>query len=346
MRKIYLDYLRAFAIIGVICTHVTVKYYGDSNLFSTPTWWLANVLNAASRFAVPLFVMISGAVLLGKSQPVAEFYQKRAWRILPPWIFWSLAFLIFNYVFTGDLYTLIWFLKGGIFIQGNTTTHLWYLSMFACLMLFAPYINKIILNEPISGREVKILCGIVLAFLLLNEFDHVYAELKDKPIQWFKTFIWFVPYFIGGYLIDRYSDQLKLSSAYMILAILVSLGIGIGMNYGVAAQLGLFKDYLILRNDGVLIYVITFGAFILARRHMAKVKSNTLIGSLSDASFGIYLIHPAFIFLINRYFVSSHFSSNDAAGLIAICMTIVTTLLLSWLTISLMRKQAILRMIC
>jgi surface polysaccharide O-acyltransferase-like enzyme len=345
MRKIYLDYLRAFAIIGVICTHVTVKYYGDSDLFGTATWWMANIINASSRFAVPLFIMISGAVLLGKSQPVTEFYQKRAWRILPPWIFWSLAFLIFNYVFTGDLYSLIWFLKGGILIQGNTTTHLWYLSMFACLMLFAPYINKIILNEPISGREVKILCGIVLAFLLLNELDHVYTQLKDKPIQWFKTFIWFVPYFIGGYLIDRYSDQLRLSGSYIVLAILASLGLGIAMNYEVAARLGLFKDYLILGNDGLLIYVITFGVFILARRHMAEVKANKVIGSLSEASFGIYLLHPAFIFLINRYILSGNISSYGVSGLIAIAMTIFVTLLLSWLSIWLIRKQPVLRAI-
>lgn len=345
MRKIYLDYLRAFAIIGVICTHVTVKYYGDSELSGTATWWMANIINAASRFAVPLFVMISGAVLLGKSQPVAEFYQKRAWRILPPWIFWSVAFLIFNYVFTGDLYTLVWFLKGGILIQGNTTTHLWYLSMFACLMLFAPYINKIILNEPVTKHEVKILCGIVLVFLILNELDHVYALIKDNPIQWFKTFIWFVPYFIGGFLIDRYSYQIKLSSVYIVVTVLVSLGIGIGMNYGVADQLGIFKDYLVLRNDGVLIYFITFGVFILARRHMDKIKANRLIGALSDASFGIYLIHPAFIFLINRYLIPSHFSTNGAGGVIAICLTILITLLLSWLTISIMRKQAALRMI-
>lgn len=341
MRKSYLDYLRAFAIIGVVFTHVTVRYYNNPLLYDTATWWMANVLNAASRLAVPLFVMISGAVLLGKSQSINEFYRKRSIRILPPWIFWSIIFLIFNYWLTRDLYTLLWFFKGGLFIQGNTTVHLWYLSMFACLMLFAPFINKLILRETFNTSDIKILTWLILVFVIMAECAYIYQIAKGKPIQWFRIFVWYIPYFIGGYLIDRYIGLIKISSKTIITFGLASLVVGIFINYIIAARLEILKDSMVLRNEGLLVYILAFSTFTLARRHMEGIKENMFISSMAVNSFGIYLLHPLIIYffhteVIQRYTVN---------GLIAIPLTVAVTLALSWVIVSLMRRNQWLRIV-
>lgn len=96
-RKIYIDYLRAAATIAVIFIHSTAVWYGRIREIDQISWWIANILNAASRFAVPVFVMISGAVLLGNSMTVGDFYRKRAFRLVPPIIFWSIFYLLFQY---------------------------------------------------------------------------------------------------------------------------------------------------------------------------------------------------------------------------------------------------------
>ncbi len=54
MRKEYIDYLRTMAITAVIVIHVTGLIYNQfGEISSTTSWWLANILNSASHFAVP-----------------------------------------------------------------------------------------------------------------------------------------------------------------------------------------------------------------------------------------------------------------------------------------------------
>ena len=80
MRKTWIDYLRIISAIGVIVVHVTGEFYDKFGEIEQPVWWMANVLNASSRFPIALFIMISGAVLLGKNDSIGEFYKKRAVR--------------------------------------------------------------------------------------------------------------------------------------------------------------------------------------------------------------------------------------------------------------------------
>ena len=90
MRKAWLDYLRVIAIMVVVTGHVAADFYRMFGEISNAAWWLTNILAASLRFAVPVFVMTSGAVLLGKPYTLDEFYKKRAVRLIPPTIFWNL----------------------------------------------------------------------------------------------------------------------------------------------------------------------------------------------------------------------------------------------------------------
>ena len=92
MRKHWIDYLRVIAIVAVITIHSTTFFYSKFIEIGQLNWWLANLLNSASRFAVPLFVMISGALLLGRNLTIVEFYKKRAIRLLPAIIVWNLFY--------------------------------------------------------------------------------------------------------------------------------------------------------------------------------------------------------------------------------------------------------------
>ncbi|GAB4461904.1 MAG: hypothetical protein Kow0070_20170 [Anaerolineales bacterium] len=92
-RKVWLDYLRVFAILAVITGHVIADFYGLFGKVGAAEWWLSNVLGILARSAVPVFVMVSGALLLGKSYSIGAFYKKRALRLIPPIIFWNLVYL-------------------------------------------------------------------------------------------------------------------------------------------------------------------------------------------------------------------------------------------------------------
>ena len=91
MRKAWLDYLRVIALFGVIIGHVAADFYRGYGEVGMADWWLSNMVNASVRFVVPVYVMVSGALLLGRSYSMEDFYKKRALRLIPPLLFWNLV---------------------------------------------------------------------------------------------------------------------------------------------------------------------------------------------------------------------------------------------------------------
>lgn len=66
-RQYQLDYLRVFASIAIILLHVTAQNMPYCELAGTE-WNIYNICNSASRWGVPVFVMMSGAL----------FYQEKS----------------------------------------------------------------------------------------------------------------------------------------------------------------------------------------------------------------------------------------------------------------------------
>ena len=87
----YLDTLRALATLGVIIIHISSPLVNMTYGKNMPYWWIGNVVDSAVRFAVPLFLMLSGATMLGKEYKLSDFYKKRFMRVFIPFVFWLLV---------------------------------------------------------------------------------------------------------------------------------------------------------------------------------------------------------------------------------------------------------------
>ena len=91
-QKDYISYLRVIATIAVIVLHTVGFISMDYGNVNDETWALATFINSSVRFCVPVFIMIFGALLLGKDESVKLFITKRLNRIFIPFIFWSLIY--------------------------------------------------------------------------------------------------------------------------------------------------------------------------------------------------------------------------------------------------------------
>ena len=101
-KKVFVyDLIRALAIIMVICIHslgmLADAYKTELNEFGTAHWCgaLWHIINNA----VPLFIMLSGALLLGKQESISSFFKKRLTRVLIPFVVWTIllgVMLFFN----------------------------------------------------------------------------------------------------------------------------------------------------------------------------------------------------------------------------------------------------------
>jgi len=88
MKKVEeLDAARVVSMLAVIAIHVTAPYIGADSDFLLGGMNLAYIINQAARFAVPLFVLLSGASLgLGKDLPAGQFYRRRVVKLGIPYV--------------------------------------------------------------------------------------------------------------------------------------------------------------------------------------------------------------------------------------------------------------------
>ena len=101
-RMVWLDVIRAVAMLMVIGVHCIDPFYISPTLGVIPeyTHWAA-IYGSLLRPSVPLFVMMTGLLLLPvKQQPLGTFYKKRIFRVLFPFLIWSVLYNMFPW-FTG-----------------------------------------------------------------------------------------------------------------------------------------------------------------------------------------------------------------------------------------------------
>ncbi|MGN1235339.1 MAG: acyltransferase family protein, partial [Christensenellaceae bacterium] len=82
-KHLYLEILRVFAIFGVIFNHTYDKGYF---LFATRPigsfpFWVEMALSIGCKCSVPIFFAISGALLLGKDEPLSVIWRRRILRM-------------------------------------------------------------------------------------------------------------------------------------------------------------------------------------------------------------------------------------------------------------------------
>lgn len=80
-RFFWADLIRTIAIILVVMVHsITLP---DKWTTIPLDWWLSSIFyNTLGHMAVPMFVMLSGALLLGKEESYRQFFSKRVIKIM------------------------------------------------------------------------------------------------------------------------------------------------------------------------------------------------------------------------------------------------------------------------
>ena len=182
--------------------HISSAYVISSmnNLTYDVSFWIGNIVDSFSRICVPLFVLISGMFLVGRTESFRQSYQKRTSRILIPLVFWTIVYLLFRAILASvlghsiDIKSLV-----ESVILGKPYYHMWYLFMLIGLYLFTP-----VLNFCIPNISRKALWKVAIALLIFGMFNHVYDLLYGNRTIFLLWFINYLGYFMLGYLIRDY----------------------------------------------------------------------------------------------------------------------------------------------
>lgn len=160
-RILYLDVLRVLSIAGVILLHAAS--YPMSGMDAThPHYFTLTAFTGAMRFAVPVMVMISGALFLNpaRSVPFGRLLRKNVGRL-------ALLFIVFSPLYA--LGRMLLFHRPLPYVLKDAVLgpyHFWFLFMLAGLYISVPLLRLITAQK--RHTEYFLLLSFLFAVLLPN----------------------------------------------------------------------------------------------------------------------------------------------------------------------------------
>jgi surface polysaccharide O-acyltransferase-like enzyme len=326
-----LDVIRFTALLLVVLLHSAGHFYIDqSGRFVVNPDSIAIVSIATlGRAGVPLFVIISGYLLLPVHISTREFFLRRLRRILLPFLFWSIVYAIYesDVLVSGDVTQLM---KYVFHIPINfVTAHLWYVYMLIglyCLApIISPWIEKVGKKQMLFFLLLWLLC--TLSVFIHLRFKNILGEVEWNHFSSIYYFQGFIGYFVFGGYLKKYgmiSFQLSLGAFLMGLFITILL-IHVGVHLSLAERFfNSFWDYCSFN-----IALMSLGLFGIIYHWSYNIRfgNNSLVVDISRRSYAIYLAHIIVLRLTSGYVLQTFDSALLAIPLIVIVVLVFTYLL-------------------
>jgi len=332
-RQPYIDILKSGAIVAVVALHVSGTLFYQYGTIPMDWWWTAHVVDSLSRWAVPVFLMCSGALMLGAEETgIREFLVKRARRVVVPLLFWSVAYYFFRHL-RGWASPEILVQEAKAFLEGGVYYHLRFLYYLLGLYLVTPMLQVFVRHA--SKNLLRYVLVLWFAGTVLYPAVARYAGITiGIPLG---TVSGFVGYFLLGHYVHAYGVSRATKAVSVALGAL-GLALTVVGTYVLTARASTpdehFYEYL---NAAVILPSIM--VFVLARSGYRPGRLEPAIRSWSDGSFGIYLVHPIVMAVMARLGVSA----SLVHPLLGIPLTVACVLGLSYAIVYFVRKVPVLR---
>lgn len=294
----WLDVARIAAITAVVLLHaVAVVVTRDHTALGTATWWTANVVDSAVRWCVPVFIMISGALLLTpRREGLRAFYRRRFSRIGIPLAAWSAFYL------SVDLFVERWNDWPDALhriLAGQPAVHLYFLFVLAGLYALTPFLRVLTAHAP-----RRTLWWAAVLTTALGVADQAISDLAG--IGEANAVTRFLPY-LGYYLLGHLLRDTVLgrrgawiAGAVFVASVAATAGVvgATALAHGEwNAQTAYAYDYL-----SPTVLAMSVALFLLFkpltgrwRRLTAPDRDTTAarrrLRTLADLSFGVFLVH-------------------------------------------------------
>lgn len=311
-----LDLLRVIALMMIILMHSPMPKY------ALAPGYIITGLSYLTAPGIGLFFMISGALLLGNTLPTRDFLRRRISKILFPTVFWTVFYLIVNYIrgSIGIQEALQSIVSIPFSMQGQGI--LWFMYTLAGLYLLTPILSRWL--KTASKREVEFYLFLWAITLLYPYLDMVlFIDTGSTGILYY--FTGYLGYYLLGYYLDRYYN---FRGIHVMVAIVISFLIP-ALLYASGTE---FDFYSLLWYLSLPVVLMAGVWFVLINR--TPNKRFSLISEISRLSFGIYFVH---IFILRRILWRIDFI-RDLPGLIQIPVVMVATFALSFLVVKLISR--------
>lgn len=285
------DIIRIFAIFMVVAIHSNVAPLVFSK--GTPMWYFVMLMQTICLVAVPLFFMLSGALLLSdeKELSISELYKKRLSKQVIPFIMWSLVYVVVRVVmgkiplsisaFTSLLYEPAYY-------------QFWFMYSLLAIYLLLPVLHTLIKHCDKKKEEYILILWVIFSIIIPLASKYV-PDFKISDHSNIVLCEGYIGYFILGHYLNKYKTDISAGKS----ALLWFLGAGTtgicaviefvySQKTGAAYNGFVYQAYVV---PGTAIASIGAFLFFQNRKYMLKDKTKSFIAKASMLSVGVYYVH-------------------------------------------------------
>jgi len=285
-----IDYTRAICAMAVIVIHVSAGYveYSDA----------AYYLNQTSRFAVPMFIILSGFSILlsdkNKSLSAGSFIKKRFGKILIPYLFWSLFYFTFvnRHGFTTTDPSSLLSTLGKQLYTGTAYIHLYFLVIMFQLYFMYPFLKKWIVEKPMVMLSASFIISFGMHLMIYLHALQI-AALPSIGVPYVILFpVWIFYFVLGAYIaINKETILQKIRDMSLVKLLLVWSCTWLIL----IMESNATQTYTSSTKPSTMLYTLfSFIFFYKCMTYFMKIgsKASVILQWYSVHSFFIYLIHP------------------------------------------------------
>lgn len=306
-KKLHIEVLRIIAAFFVIVNHTNSSIF--LNAKPSALWTVSISYFFVSRIAVPVFLMIMGALLLDKQDNMKKYFS-RIIRMAVVIAVFSVAIHLYRGGSAAPVALLAEILNSG-------HEPYWYLYLYMALLVVLPFLQK--LAKSLDKKEILLLIGITLVVGGTEPFFR-FAGLGVHESFFNGLFTCYVGMVFAGYYIEKHMDITKKSA---VIAAVSFVAIMVFQVFGsfVAYQIKGGSDYLFLGDikaftlsaSAICVYIAVKYIFSNAKLPLKTTAALKYIGGLT---FGVYLMADYFGALYENLYINMTSTMHSMAAVV------------------------------
>ncbi len=324
------DLIRTMAIVLVIMVHAAIEPHPIVTVIDQTEvirWFTVNTYDAFADPSVPLFVMLSGALLLqpSKLEPIRVFLRKRALRLGLPFVFWGATYFLWRFLVNHEALTVSSIIQG---ILTGPYYHFWFLYMLTGLYLVTPVLRVV---TAYGDRRIQRYFLIVVLFGTGVVPLLVLASGYTIELKLFAITGW-IGYFVLGYYLLATRVRTSVTYALYLMGLIGTI-VGTYVATTLAGgNTGLFfLDYLssatvILESASLFMLLLKVSPSTLLTRFPRASKFLHFVGC---STLAIYLLHVMVLESLQRGYFGFQISVNTMNPIVEVPLVTAITFVLS-----------------
>lgn len=335
-KKVYLEAIRIFAVILVIFNHTDgfIYYTATNNIF---TYLYSLFFAVFCRSAVPLFFMITGAVLLDREETLSTLLKKRILKILLVLIAVSFAYYAFD--------MLLGRIEGAGFadfmnklMTNQIRDSFWFLYAYLFLLLTLPFFRKMapFLNDKLM---LYLVCLKGLEAFIVPLYNLWFNKAVTYDAGFAEGYIYYS--LLGYYMSHTGIEQFrKVKTAILGIFLLMLIALNMGIMYLLYQKCGMYQ----LAGLDFFVFLTAPLLWLIVGRSADKIQNGSKLSrcvvTLGGCVFGIYLFDNLVRWQLLPLYL---YLSEKTVGVLACSIYVIFTFVVGFIYTWILKKIPVIR---